>query len=589
MPRVGAPGEQVGVRKGIGDVVRSAILWLVERRLVLATGLAAALPIIASTAEVVAAGWVPLADDALIAVSAFDVLTPDSPLLGPWSSGYSAVVDEPTFHPGPLLFWLLAVPARLPWPGALELTVGLVNLASVMGIVGLAHRRGGRPLMLVVAIAIPLMLASLPAEAYSDIWNPSAPLLPFTLLIFLAWSLACGDYRLLPLTVLVASFLPQGHLAFLPPALGVLAVGLGGLALWLRDARCAPPARSDRAGTAEGASVRLWVMAAILVGVVCWSAPAIDQATNRPGNLQLIYRAVRADQTTVGWVQGRRAVVRAVGVVPWWLREPQAPLERIADLVVAPGPVAKGSAVLMLGALAAVTILGWRRRRPDIWAAGALGLVLCAALALVTASAPENSAPTLGYTLRWGSPAGMWVWLALGWSLATLLRPARHRETVRRPPLAFAGLLVVAVVAAVVAVSGELMQDPYAEMRTIADRLEAELPPQQAVRIDVASSPDTVFTAWGFQSGIVYALRRDGRRVTVPAVADYLGPEYGPGSGGYEQIVRVYVDTPPPPGDRVVARLTVTESADPAGAPFAPKTPPKRALAVTLMPVRADR
>ena len=62
------------------------------------------------------------------------------------------------------------------------------------------------------------MLASLPAAAYSDVWNPSVPLLSLLLLIFLAWSLGCGEHRLLPVTVLVASFVAATHLSYLPPA-----------------------------------------------------------------------------------------------------------------------------------------------------------------------------------------------------------------------------------------------------------------------------------------------------------------------------------------------------------------------------------
>ena len=239
--------------------------WLSERWLVLASGLAAALPVIVSMAHIAASGWVPLGDDAMIAIRSFDVLTAHSPLVGMPSSGPTGVLKEQTYHLGPLLFWLFALPARFLGSTALPLTAGLVNVASVMGSVGLAHRRGGRPLMFAVALAIPLMLASLPAETYSAIWNPSAPLLPFTLLIFLAWSVACGDFRLLPLTVLVGSFVAQCHLIFAFPAFGALAVGVGGLAIyWVvsRRGRASPAADGHPArgtgGCGGGCSQRSW-------------------------------------------------------------------------------------------------------------------------------------------------------------------------------------------------------------------------------------------------------------------------------------------------------------------------------------------
>ena len=82
---------------------------------------------------------------------AYDVLTADSPLLGPWSSGSSAIVGLPTFHPGPLLFWLLAIPARMPWPEAMELTIGLVNLACVPCVLGLVPETRGTDLASITA------------------------------------------------------------------------------------------------------------------------------------------------------------------------------------------------------------------------------------------------------------------------------------------------------------------------------------------------------------------------------------------------------------------------------------------------------
>jgi hypothetical protein len=550
--------------------------WICERRLVLATGLVAGLPIVVATVEALAEGWVPLADDALIAVKSLDVLTSHSPLLGPWSSGYSEVVGEPTFHPGPLLFWLLALPARLPWPGALVVTVGLVNLASAMGVVALAHRRGGRGLMFVTAGALLLMLSSLPAESYSDIWNPSAPLLPFTLLIFLAWSVACGEYRLLPLTVLAASFVPQCHLAFLVPALGLLVVAMVGLGLARRSA-------------SDGVSARPWIVASIVVAAVCWSAPAIDQATNSPGNLVLIGRGVTAHKATLGFRPGYRAVVHAVGVLPWWLREPEVGIERVVDLSIRPGWLTIVSAIAIVGALAALVVIGWRRRRHDVVAAAALSLVLCAAVGLVTSSTPASSFATLGYSLRWASPAGMWVWLALGWSLAALVRLpraaalSRARAALATPSAAVAGVGLVSVVAVVVAVSGERTHNPYRQLHTIADRLDAELPPHRATRLDVAGTPDSTYMALGLESGALYFLRRDGRRVAVSIQKDYLGSHYAPGQNGAEQSVRFDLGTPSPRNARVIARVPVTQYPDPAD-PLAPRTPPRWTVVVSLVP-----
>ena len=421
--------------------------------------------------------------------------------------------------------------------------------------------------MIATSVTVPVMLSSLPAESYSDIWNPSAPLLPFALLVFLAWSLGSGEHRLLPAAVLVASFVSQCHLGFLLPAVCALAVGVGGLLLTRRWAADPPP-------------MRRWATAAALVGLAVWSTPLAEQAVNRPGNAVLIARAATTDQPIAGFDAGWRAVVHMIGVPPWWLREPQAGLERIVDLVTAPGAARLVSAALVLVALAAMAAIGARRRRADLLVAGVLGLVLCASLLVVTRSTPESSFATLGYSLRWASPAGMWVWLAVGWAAAPLV--AARLRVLHPRRVAGAGLAATAVAGVLAATGGKLTPEPYDELRAVAERLEAELPASDDVRVDLSSSPDGSFMALNLGSGVVYALRRDGRAVRAPVFEGYLGPRYGAG-GAALHVVHVAVDRAPPARGRVVARMAVIDHPHPEGPPIdAP--PPRRRLIVTLAP-----
>jgi hypothetical protein len=539
--------------------------------LLLVTGLAAALPILVSMGERVAVDWVPLADNAVIAVRSLDVLSTHPPLLGQWSSGPSQVVEADVYAPGPLLYWLLALPARLPGAIWLELTMGLVNLACVLGAVALAHRRGGRALMFAVALAVALMLGSVPAETLSDLWNPTVPLVPFTLLIFLCWSLACGEYRLLPLTALVASFVLQGHLAYVFAGLGVLAVGLLGLALSGQSLRRDP--------------ARRWVLAAAAGALVCFSAPAVEQAIHRPGNVVRLAQAATADDPTLGYEMGWHTLVRAIGIPPWWLRDATIPIQRVGEVSNAPGAGSIASALLALAALVAACVVGRRRRRADVVAAGALGLVLCAAIVFAAASTPRSSFAGVGYTLRWTSPAGMWVWLALGWSAAVLALP-RIRPSAWAPHpglVSIACVGAVAVAGAFVAIRGEAREEPFAEMRAIAEELERELPTGPTTRVDAVSSQDTFFMALDFQAGIVYWLRREGRPVVAPDMAEVLGSRYGTDGPEAEQVVLVNVATRPPERGRVLARLTVPEHHDPED-PFAPEVERRRLVSVTLLP-----
>jgi hypothetical protein len=526
-----------------------------ERRgVVLACGLIAAGPIVVAAVHAITVRWVPHSDLAYTAVKSFDVFSLRTPLVGQWSSGASVAADQVAYSPGPLLFWLLAIPTRWLGPSAPAVTAGLVNVAAVMGAVALARRRGGAPLMIATTIAIPVMLLSLPAEAYSDPWNSSAPLMPVLLLFFLCWSLACGEYRLLPLSVLVASFAAQSHLTFVVPVVLLLGVGVVGLALSRLDWQAARP----------------WVLAALGVGLLCWIAPLIDQAIHRPGNLVLLGRAATTPEPTLGFDSGWHAVVQAVGVVPWWLDQPESPLEWILNLGETPGAFSILTTLVFLGALVAVVVAGWRRRRPELWAAGALGLALALAVGMNAASTPEAQVGTASYTLRWAMPAGMCIWLALGWSLLTVA-PWRLRLASR--PATAAGVAVAAAVAIAVSVTEDPVEHPYRVMRELDERVLAAVPAGSKPRVEAAD----LFAA-GFQSGLVYWLRREGRDVVGADMEAALGSDYTTGS--HDRVVRVQVQdagaTEVPPG-RVIARLPYDQpSADPSA----------KIVTVTLLPPR---
>jgi len=90
--------------------------------IVAATGLVAAMPVLIATAQAFQLGWVASSDDGVIATRAFDVLSGHSPLVGQWTQA-SSLIDKPTYSPGPLLYWLLAVPAQL-GSRAMLLTMG---------------------------------------------------------------------------------------------------------------------------------------------------------------------------------------------------------------------------------------------------------------------------------------------------------------------------------------------------------------------------------------------------------------------------------------------------------------------------------
>ena len=425
---------------------------------------------ISATVKAVRAGWVPVADRGIIATRAHDVFTSHAPLVGQYSLA-GEVTGRVTHSLGPMLFWLLAPAAYNGSDVGMTVTMGALNTGCIVGAVALARRRGGRVLMVMSAVAIALMCQSLAAETFHDVWNPSAGLAPFTLLIFLCWSLACGDYRLAPTTVLVASFTVQTHLTYLPPTLGLLAVGFGGLAVGaiagqrrrraatqppppgalgvdsrpVTDAGPARPAVPPGAGSettkevppgagsgatkavpAPGPSRRAlvgWGIATVAVAAFCWSATIDGQLTEHPGNLTVVAESATKPKATLGDEVGWHAIVHAVGIVPWWLQTPKSRWQRKYEVRSIPSTLATNSTIAMLAALVGVALIALVRRRRDVATLALTALVMCPALGSVAASTPtpRRLSATLGYTMWWGSQAGMVVWLALAWVLLLAL------------------------------------------------------------------------------------------------------------------------------------------------------------------------
>src|SRR5215211_5320582 len=446
-----------------------------DNRLTLVTGLAAALPVLIATVDALAGGWLPLGDRAVIAVRSFDVLSTHPPLLGQYSSS-SQILGEPVHSPGPLLYWLLALPVRVD-RSAPALVMGVVNTAAVIASVALARRRGGVALMFATGAGLALMLASLDSSLPYDIWNPAAGLLPFTLLIFLAWSLACGEWRLLPLTALVASFAVQAHLAYALPA-GALLVVAG--CFLVGSGKPIPRRR---------------LVATLAVLALCWIAPLAEELIHRPGNVERIVRSGLTDKPTLGAKAGLNGVLRAVGMPPWWLRGPRTPFERVADVNFSPPAATTVGALFVLLVLAVLTALALARQRRDLAAAGGL---------------------------------------ALGWLAARLLLPLRSPAWARSPGPVAAG--VVAVTAVALSVAAGAGPDRLEGAWKPADRLLAALrheAPPGTLRV---TGPKTTL-GFELQGGAVLTLRQRGPRPlsSLPGV----GTPYDPRRHPHDGVVRV--------------------------------------------------
>jgi len=524
--------------------------WLVRALPAIAAGLAAAIPVLVSTVHAVSVGWQPAGDDGIIVTRAWDVLTSHSPLVGQYSEAGN-VTGQVVHSPGPLLYWLLALPARLGSTASLAVTMGAVNTLAIIACVALARRRGGLVLMFLTAIGIALMCQSLASESFHDVWNPAAALFPFLLLIFLCWSLACGDHRLLPLTALVASFVTQTHLAYLAPAVGLLAIALCGLAAREVARRRRFGAQTGEAGERPrprrrpGAFGR-WALAAVAVVALCWAPPLLDELEHSSGNLTLILQTTSHRGTTLGAADGWHAVVDAVGWKPWWLYVPRSIWQRKHDVRVPPSTGASDSTLAILAALVLVLAIGLGRRRHEIAAAAAIALVLGAALDANVAQTPVVPllAGTIGYTAWWGSMLGLWVWLVLAWALwlggralvaASAAARARAKSVLTRSPAAT--LRVACVLASLAALGGVVATggavaaterpdshvNQYHPIATIVASLDRVVPSGHTIRFQLGASD---ISTQPIEPGVRFGLVRHGDLVLSNGAHQRLGDHY---------------------------------------------------------------
>lgn len=354
--------------------------------------------------------WHPVHDFAFIELRTADVGTSHSPLLGPYSRfGWS--------HPGPALFAFLALPYRLAGSRPQGLLVGavIINAAAVAATLAVVRRRGGPVLMGAVVVGLGVLIHALTPAAMLSPWNPLVTLLPCVLLFVLAWSLAQRDWAVLPVTVVVASFLVQSHVAY-----GLLVAAVLGVALVLAAVdRWSPWRSSPVPAPSPGRRwpVRRLVILSAVLAAVMWLPPVIDQVA---GSQNLSTMA----SSFTGAHEGRPDLSTAAGVVAAYVtpggswvsgKDPLAPFAGTLQ----PDPV--GNLVVpVLALLVGAIVAGWRRDRSGL----ALVIIALAAVAASVLSVGRVQGGLVAYLVQFLLPVGLLVWLAVLRAVAPLVGSA---------------------------------------------------------------------------------------------------------------------------------------------------------------------
>jgi hypothetical protein len=409
-------------------------------------------------------------------------------------------------HPGPFFAYLNAPFYRL--SGESQITTNVmavvINAVSVLGMGIVARRRGGLPLMVATLLFASLLVRTLGAEFIQDPWNPYVTVLPYGLLLFLAWGLLCGDVKaLLPATV-VTTYLAQVHVGFVLLAVPLYGIGV----LGLLHHRWRHPPEADQRGLVR--SLARPVLVAAAVGAVLWLPTAIDVLLHgSESNLADIARWFRdGEGETHTFQDGWRVVTGQFGLPPEWLTTALGQDFFTGE----PTHIRMPQFPWLLGLLAAGAIVLWTRAKGD-------GRRLVAVVALVLALGILAVQRTVGgafyYRLRWVWIAPMASAVIVAWA-AWLLVTSRWPGSARR--IVQGGLVALAVVSAVNISTAATSGTPLAGDSEVLETLYPQVLPE----IDTSPDAGVVLVADVNHNGAWYArslvleLERRGIPVKVP-------------------------------------------------------------------------
>ncbi|MBB2891363.1 hypothetical protein [Flexivirga oryzae] len=361
-----------------------------------------ALPLLAWALSWVLHGWIPQGDEAWIALKTQDVFSAHPPLQGMRSTSDLQWTGVWAHHPGPIEFYLLAVPYAVTGFHPVGLILGCFLLAVALIWLAVEHgwaagRSNGVVVVVLAVVGSEIMLG--PSLVLP--WNPWPAVLGTVTLLVLAWQLLLDKLSALPWFVAVASLVLQANLALLPVVLPLLIVlAVVGLLRWHERRSAIWPLP----GWGAVDRPRVWRRPgarAVAVGVACWLPAVVELFEVTPNNASQLWAL-----TTRELAGPLHLVAAALLVVAccWAARRiaPQSLTARSAARSV--------SGCLATGVLAALAAGGTRR----------LGYLFMAFGAVLFAAAARRDRWPMRQRLSAVPPAG---WAAVGLTIALCIGP----------------------------------------------------------------------------------------------------------------------------------------------------------------------
>ncbi|AKU18208.1 hypothetical protein [Luteipulveratus mongoliensis] len=271
------------------------------------------LPLALWTVGLISDGWIPQGDDAILAIKTHDVFGTHPPLVGMRSTSAMLNPGVDAHHPGPMEFYLLAIPYAItgwqPW----GLLAGcLIVACAFVAITIHSAYRAGRWYGVAIAAVILLATERFFTELLVHPVNLWPPVLAMIATLMLGWRLLLWQTRSLPLFVVCASFAAQAHIVFLP-VVGALALMLSiiGVIRWQGARESIWPVPGYQPRNQPPIWRRPGWIATALVAL-CWWPALIDTLTFSPTNVGQLAKLGGAGpgQHTVGIVDAFKNYTR---------------------------------------------------------------------------------------------------------------------------------------------------------------------------------------------------------------------------------------------------------------------------------------
>jgi hypothetical protein len=333
-----------------------------------------------------------------------------------------------------MLFWALAPFYRALGANGVLVGVALINLASAIGFVLVAWRRGGRLGALLGGLVVALVVRELGPDLLVDPWNPSVAFLPFLLFLGLVWSVLCGETRSLPLAVLVGSFVIQSHFGYLPLVGTLLLVSATVAVVELVQHR--RRLSEESSGAPRSVPWRSPLAWAGVIAAACWAPVIVQQLIGSPGNLSALVTYVRnPPEPAVGWTIAFGTMGQELRPLGPWLAGGETTIF---------GLVRTGSTIWAIVTIGSVAIAGWWATKRGEKDAGRLAVVALVAIGVSLVATARVTGLFASYVLRWWHGVAAVAYLSIAWSVLCGLG-RRRWVTATAETAALVGLIAVVV------------------------------------------------------------------------------------------------------------------------------------------------